>query len=822
MTQVYKNNVVSVIGTPLNTLMSTITVFVNTGNDFPALAENEFFLATLIGIDGEGKENRWEVVKVIERNGDDLIVQRGQDNTTAQQWATGTRIELRVTAAGMERGETAYMWGNHAEQGYLKGQSGDDLFLTKEEADALYLSPEWGDELFLTEAEADELFLTAAEGDELFLTQDEADDLYTEEAPTSGLVYGRANGDWVAIDPGEGGGSGGGGGAGTINLKYDDITPNGGDTYTLAIGGEPKESLGATNLLVSVNGTIQESGEAYTTSGTDITFSENLTSNDVIDFVVELTNGSYWTQEGLNLSYDGPGTKVIADQLQVKDTAQFDADVNVTGNVTAAKFIGDGSELDNLPDRSQWVSNGDDIYYSDGNVGINGSASYSLTVDDALGMYGNSEEGTLSAMPGKDLLLLARSGQALKLHSGSNNAITLDKDSNAVIPNSIYFDDYKSRLFWNTEVDELRVFSTGAFLLRTGGTVESQNSLAVDELGNGDFRGAVNAGSSAKIATVSVGGLNGAAFWNQKTDSGVVLSNNGGTLAPSEDDARDLGAANNRWRNLWSTGNLYGGSVSVGNGTFSGIVNVGNIDQDAGARLYDSGIFYVKRASADDVDMVRIIAGDDITTKIKSSGDAEFIGTVTAGEIKVPRSRDGAFSGAFGPSPTDDTAVALKNNGGTGSSITLTANNTAEFSGSVHSGTSIFSTVSMPGTTGPGLTGSTGVSLVIANNGNGLRPSTNGAMDIGGSGNQFNNAYLSGSVMALRVVQDGAPVVDAKGLIKTLTTLRKATMDDTQDIRESLRSAIDELVAGFEQEIAAMPAPELEIETMPVPGEETE
>jgi hypothetical protein len=54
--------------------------------------------------------------------------------------------------------------------------------------------------------------------------------------------------------------------------------------------------------------------------------------------------------------------------------------------------------------------------------------------------------------------------------------------------------------------------------------------------------------------------------------------------------------------------------------------------------------------------------------------------------------------------------------------------------------------------------------------------------------------------------QNGAPVIDAKGLISTLATLRNATKDETQDIRESLRSAIDELVAEFEQEIAAMPA----------------
>jgi hypothetical protein len=84
---------------------------------------------------------------------------------------------------------------------------------------------------------------------------------------------------------------------------------------------------------------------------------------------------------------------------------------------------------------------------------------------------------------------------------------------------------------------------------------------------------------------------------------------------------------------------------------------------------------------------------------------------------------------------------------------------------------------------------------------------------------RFKNGYFGGTVastrmLADRVVQDGAPVIDAKGLISTLVTLRKATMDETQDIRESLRDAIDELVAGFEQEIAAMPAPEPEASTM--------
>jgi hypothetical protein len=55
---------------------------------------------------------------------------------------------------------------------------------------------------------------------------------------------------------------------------------------------------------------------------------------------------------------------------------------------------------------------------------------------------------------------------------------------------------------------------------------------------------------------------------------------------------------------------------------------------------------------------------------------------------------------------------------------------------------------------------------------------------------------------------NGTPKIGYQELITTLVTLRQATMDETQDIRESLRSAIDELVAGLEQEIANMPAPE--------------
>lgn len=69
----------------------------------------------------------------------------------------------------------------------------------------------------------------------------------------------------------------------------------------------------------------------------------------------------------------------------------------------------------------------------------------------------------------------------------------------------------------------------------------------------------------------------------------------------------------------------------------------------------------------------------------------------------------------------------------------------------------------------------------------------------------------TGNALFAGTVSDGSgPLMSKRGLISTLSTLRKATMDETRDIRESLRSAIDELVAGLEHEISIMPAEDSE------------
>ena len=66
--------------------------------------------------------------------------------------------------------------------------------------------------------------------------------------------------------------------------------------------------------------------------------------------------------------------------------------------------------------------------------------------------------------------------------------------------------------------------------------------------------------------------------------------------------------------------------------------------------------------------------------------------------------------------------------------------------------------------------------------------------------------------------QNGAPVIDAKGLISTLSTLRNATKDETtlEGMRDALADAIGGLIENLEHEIATMPVPEPEASTQEI------
>lgn len=94
MAVLVKNNAFSTLASTAVIGATSITVAAGTGSRFPAAGGADYFYATLIDT-----SNNLEVVKVTARSTDVLTVVRGQDGTTAREYASGSRIELRVTAA---------------------------------------------------------------------------------------------------------------------------------------------------------------------------------------------------------------------------------------------------------------------------------------------------------------------------------------------------------------------------------------------------------------------------------------------------------------------------------------------------------------------------------------------------------------------------------------------------------------------------------------------------------------------------------------------------------------------------------------------------
>lgn len=102
MTQVFKNNAYASLAAELSASGTLATLATGQGARFPAPTGGDFFLATLILLDGNGAETAWEIVKCTARATDGLTIGRAQEGTTARIWPAGTRIELRTTAGTLD------------------------------------------------------------------------------------------------------------------------------------------------------------------------------------------------------------------------------------------------------------------------------------------------------------------------------------------------------------------------------------------------------------------------------------------------------------------------------------------------------------------------------------------------------------------------------------------------------------------------------------------------------------------------------------------------------------------------------------------------
>ena len=123
-------------------------------------------------------------------------------------------------------------------------------------------------------------------------------------------------------------------------IKLDAITTSATNTFNLQRNGAAFAPGTAEQCIVSVNGVTQAPGDAYNISGSQIVFTETLSANDVIDYILvmgsALSSGvpSTGSVQGTHLS-----TTLFRDPLRINDATISD---NITiGTSERAMVAGD-------------------------------------------------------------------------------------------------------------------------------------------------------------------------------------------------------------------------------------------------------------------------------------------------------------------------------------------------------------------------------------------------------------------------------------------------------------------------------------------------
>ncbi len=99
MAQILKNNVSGVLGLALGASNTSMTLL--DASNFPVPTDGDFYLLTLIGLNANGQEASWEVVKVTGKASNTLAIVRAQEGTTATAWPAATTVQLRLTAGSV-------------------------------------------------------------------------------------------------------------------------------------------------------------------------------------------------------------------------------------------------------------------------------------------------------------------------------------------------------------------------------------------------------------------------------------------------------------------------------------------------------------------------------------------------------------------------------------------------------------------------------------------------------------------------------------------------------------------------------------------------
>ena len=164
--------------------------------------------------------------------------------------------------------------------------------------------------------------------------------------------------------------------------KLDNITFNGGTTYALTKSSAAFTPVGANNILVSIDGVIQQGN--FSVSTTNIVFDWSPTSSNTCDFVLHYGTGV------LNVSADGAvstakiaadavtGAKIADDQIDSEHYADGSIDTAHLGNlqVTTAKIAADAIDGTKLADDAV-----NSEHYTDGSIDLAHMSSESVDED---------------------------------------------------------------------------------------------------------------------------------------------------------------------------------------------------------------------------------------------------------------------------------------------------------------------------------------------------------------------------------------------------------------------------------------------------------
>jgi hypothetical protein len=306
----------------------------------------------------------------------------------------------------------------------------------------------------------------------------------------------------------------------------DTITTSATATYNLLVGGSAVIPGSAQNCIVSLNGVIQAPVNAFTVSGSTITFASTLSSSDVIDFILILGN-------------------------------VFDIGTPTNGTVTPSSIQGGTSGL------FTWQS-----VQTTGFTAVAGRAYPCNTTSSAFTV-------TLPATPsaGQQVLLLDYAGTA------DTNAITINPNGNKVEGSTINF-----QLTGEREGVILTYIDSTQGWLATSGINEGTDALqpvpySVDFLvvaggggggnqyggggGAGGYRTSTQTVNAATVITVTVG--DGGAGNTSGSDSSI--SGSGLTTITSAGGGRSVANTNGESGGSGGGGGVPGGgTTTAGNG----------------------------------------------------------------------------------------------------------------------------------------------------------------------------------------------------------------------------------------------------------------